>query len=71
MQLLFLDIIHRHVFYLKQHFGDWILSTSSGKNVLSWAKSIELVLSPETGTSSIDWAQRCVLNKKTGLLIMS
>jgi hypothetical protein len=31
----FLDIIHL-IFYLK-HFGDWILSPSSGKSLLSWA----------------------------------
>jgi hypothetical protein len=30
-------------FLLKQYFGDWILSPSSGKNLLSWAQSIELV----------------------------
>jgi hypothetical protein len=29
--------------YLKQCFGDWILSQSSGKSLLSWTQSIELV----------------------------
>jgi hypothetical protein len=41
----FLDIIHRPVFfYLKtQCFGDWSLPTSSGKRLLSWDQSTELV----------------------------
>jgi hypothetical protein len=30
-------------FYLKQHFRGWILSPSSGKNLLSWTQSIQLV----------------------------
>jgi hypothetical protein len=30
-------------FYLKQRFGDWILSPCSGKNLLNWTQSIELV----------------------------
>jgi hypothetical protein len=34
-------------FYLKQRFGDWILSPTSGKSLLSWAQSIELVLISE------------------------
>jgi hypothetical protein len=29
-----LDIIHRPVFYLKQRFGDWILSPFYGGNYL-------------------------------------
>jgi hypothetical protein len=33
----FLDIIHLPVYYLKQCFGDWIVSPSSGKSLLSWA----------------------------------
>jgi hypothetical protein len=38
----FLDIIYRHVLLLKtRRFGDWILSPSSGKSLLSWAQSIE------------------------------
>jgi hypothetical protein len=46
--LLFLDIIHFSViFYLKQRFGDWILSPTSVKSLLSWAESIELVLNSE------------------------
>jgi hypothetical protein len=40
--IVFFDIIHRPFFYLKQLFGNWILSPSSGKNVLCWAQSIEL-----------------------------
>jgi hypothetical protein len=28
--IAFMDIIHHPVFYLKQNFGDWILSPSSG-----------------------------------------
>jgi hypothetical protein len=40
--IVFLDIIHHGVFYLKQHFRDWILPLSSGKNL---------------GTSSINWVQ--------------
>jgi hypothetical protein len=40
---MLLDIIHRRVFIYKQRFGDWILSPSSGKSLLSWAQSIELV----------------------------
>jgi hypothetical protein len=32
--ILILDIIHYSVFYLKhKHFGDWILSPSSGRNL--------------------------------------
>jgi hypothetical protein len=57
---MFLDIIHHPtktpfcLYYKIQRFGYWILSPSSGKNLLSWAQSIEL----RTGdrTSSIDWA---------------
>jgi hypothetical protein len=31
-------------FYLNaHHFGDWILSLSSGENLLCWAQSVELV----------------------------
>jgi hypothetical protein len=41
---MFSDVIHRPVFYLKQRFGDWSLSPSTGKNLLSWAKLTELVL---------------------------
>jgi hypothetical protein len=42
--IVFLDIIHRPVFYLKpQHFADWILSPSSGGTYSSWTQSIELV----------------------------
>jgi hypothetical protein len=37
--IVFLDIIHCLVFYLK-HFRDWILSPSSGNSLLSWAQSI-------------------------------
>jgi hypothetical protein len=45
---MFLNIIHRPVFIYEhshktQRFGDWILSPSSGKNLLTWAQSIELV----------------------------
>jgi hypothetical protein len=40
---VFVDIIHHPVLYLKQRFGDWILSLSSGKNLLSWAQSVKLV----------------------------
>jgi hypothetical protein len=36
-----LDINHP-VFLLKQLFGDWILSPSSGKSSLCWAQSTEL-----------------------------
>jgi hypothetical protein len=32
--LYFLDIVHRHVNYLKQHFGEWTLSSSN--NLFSW-----------------------------------
>jgi hypothetical protein len=39
-------------FYLKQHFGDWILSPSSDKSLLSWAWRIHnnciTILSPQT-----------------------
>jgi hypothetical protein len=28
----FLDIVHHHNFYFKQHSRDWILSLSSGKS---------------------------------------
>jgi hypothetical protein len=31
------------VFNLKQRFGDWIMSPSSGKSLLSWAQSKEQV----------------------------
>jgi hypothetical protein len=40
--IVVLDIVHCPVFYLKQRVGDWILSPSSGKNLLSWAQSLEL-----------------------------
>jgi hypothetical protein len=30
MNITIMDIIHRRVFYLKQRFGDCILSSSSG-----------------------------------------
>jgi hypothetical protein len=35
--------MHHPVFYLKQHFGDWILSPSSGKNLLCWGQLTEVV----------------------------
>jgi hypothetical protein len=41
--IAFLVSIHRRVSYLKETFRDWILSPSSGKNLLSWAQLIELV----------------------------
>jgi hypothetical protein len=41
--IVFLDIIHRPAFNLKQRFGEWILSPSSGENLLSWAQSTVLV----------------------------
>jgi hypothetical protein len=31
IQLDFLDIIHRPIFYLKQRCRDWILSSAAGK----------------------------------------
>jgi hypothetical protein len=41
--IAFMDIIHHPVFYLKQHFGDWFMSLSSGKNILNWAHLIVVV----------------------------
>jgi hypothetical protein len=39
-----LDIIHHSVFlFKKQRFGEWTLFPSSGKSLLRWAQSIELV----------------------------
>jgi hypothetical protein len=35
--IVFSDIIHR------QSFEDWILSPSSGKSLLNWAQSIEMI----------------------------
>jgi hypothetical protein len=37
---VFFDIIHRPGFNLRQRFGDWILSPSSGQSLLSWGQSI-------------------------------
>jgi hypothetical protein len=53
----FLDIIHRSFFFLikNQRIRHWTLSPSSGKNLLSWAKSIELV--PVSGLSCWDCAR--------------
>jgi hypothetical protein len=43
--IVFLDIIHRPVFFYLKHttFRNWVLSPSSGEILLSWAQSIELV----------------------------
>jgi hypothetical protein len=41
--IVFLDIIQLSVFYLNERFGHWIQSPSSGKGLLGWARSIELV----------------------------
>jgi hypothetical protein len=54
-------------FDLKQRPGVWILSPSSGKNILSWAQSIHIVLIsgrflPEDG-DRMQSPKRCVLNK--------
>jgi hypothetical protein len=51
-----------------QRFGDWILSPSSGKNISSWAQSIELVpisgrFLPEDG-DRLQSPKHCVLNEK-------
>jgi hypothetical protein len=37
------DIIHGPVFLLKRRFGGWILSPSSGKNLLFWAQSADVI----------------------------
>jgi hypothetical protein len=61
--IVFLDIIH-HPFSLfkTKRFGDWILSPSSGKNLLIWAQSVELV--PISGDGDrIQSRKQCVLNK--------
>jgi hypothetical protein len=77
-----LDVIHRPILLFKtQRSVDWILSPSSGKNLLSCAQSIDLVANSGPPTSSIDYVQlsrfllddsdrsqsseRCTLNKKT------
>jgi hypothetical protein len=41
--ILFLDIIHYLVFYLKHNILETVLFPTSDKNLLSWAQSIELV----------------------------
>jgi hypothetical protein len=40
--------------FKKQRFGDWVLSPSSGKSLLSWAQSTELVYlrTPESESQS-------------------
>jgi hypothetical protein len=48
INITILDIIHRPVFHLKQRFGDWILSPSSG----GLFQSIDLCLSSETGAQT-------------------
>lgn len=35
--IVFLDVIRHPLFYLKERFREWIMSLSSGKNLLSWA----------------------------------
>jgi hypothetical protein len=40
--IMSLDNIHHLVEVLKQHFGDWTLSPSSGKNLLCGVQSTEL-----------------------------
>jgi hypothetical protein len=42
---MFLDIIHRPIFYLKHN---WILSLSSGKSLLSWAQYFFNIHSSQT-----------------------
>jgi hypothetical protein len=51
-------------FYPKQHFGDWILSPSSGKSLLSWAHLREVVLSPDLKMEIESSLRNVVLNKK-------
>jgi hypothetical protein len=59
--IVFLDIVYCPVsFYLKQRFGDCILSPSSGRNLFSWNQSMELV--PISGGP--DWVGFC-LKKET------
>jgi hypothetical protein len=41
--IVFLTLTIILYFYFKQRFGDWILSPSSGEDLLSWAQSVELV----------------------------
>jgi hypothetical protein len=49
LQLLsFGEIAHHPVFYLKQRFGDWILSLFSGKSLLFWAQ-LSRILSKDEG----------------------
>jgi hypothetical protein len=58
IKYMFLDIVNRPGFLFKvQRFGDWILSQSSSKILLTWAQLIELFGGPEIGTRSIDSAQ--------------
>jgi hypothetical protein len=51
----FLDITHRHVFYLKQHFGKWIVAAFSGKTPNHVAQSIEPV--PISGPRIWEWSR--------------
>jgi hypothetical protein len=60
-----MDITHHPVFYIKQRSADWVLSPSSGKNLLSWAQLIELVpISRPEDEDRIQSPKHCVLNKK-------
>jgi hypothetical protein len=66
----FLDSIHHSLLYLKEHFEDFILHPSSGKNLLVCANRFKIShinhyiircyiiwIYQEIGTSSIDYAQ--------------
>jgi hypothetical protein len=55
-------------FYLKQRFGDWILSPSSDIGKFRKSESVKIQLAKtclEVGTSSIDWTQLSRFHLKT------
>jgi hypothetical protein len=55
--------MHHTVFIWTQHFGNWILSPSSGG---TWAKLTELVpVVRRQELSSVDWAQLSRYHLKT------